>query len=211
MRSTTLIFFLIVGLIGCTNTDEPNSASSGDSDKVAQADPGGDVNSDLQSGSESSSGDDVLITLETPPEMICRAFIDCLRRGDHAKAEKFLSQESIAQTRKQSLDLAMPAGKDALYTISAPVFATSQQKIAFVSIEVTEPAEPNAPPQPFSMMLRNGSFGWKISGMMLGSESATQDLYSFENPLDVLRIKSMLEGDSRQARVPDAAGEYRLP
>ena len=209
MKTKLLIFMFAAALLGCAKTSDPNAATSGTGTSVAQSESAKGAETSPQTSPNPVAVDDALITVDTPPEVICRAFIDCLRRGDHSKAEKFLSQESITQTRKHSLDLAMPAGKDAQYTIDAPIFATNQQKIAFVSIEVTEPPESNVPPQSFSMMLRNGNFGWKIAGMMFGSESTSQDLYSFENPLDVLRIKSMLEGESRQARAPDVGGENR--
>lgn len=208
MKRCCATIVLLGLLVGCGQTQGPNEARVGTNDKTAKLDSARGMSVD--SSDSSTVSDDTPITVETPPETICRVFLDCLRNGEHSKAEKFLSQESIAQTRKQSLDLAMPAGKDAQYTISPPMYATSQQKIAFVSIGVSDPTAATSPPG-FSMMLKNGSFGWKIAGILFGADEATQDLYSFENPLDVLRIKSMLDGDARQARVEGNGGEIRRP
>jgi hypothetical protein len=132
-----------------------------------------------------------------------------LQHGQASYAEKLLSQESITNTRSHSLDLATPAGPGATYTISPPMYATTQQKIAFVLVEVHEGENSDGPTQPFTLMLRKGGYGWKISGIMLGSDSETQDLYSFENPLDVERIKSLVDGQQRQAAADDGQAAIR--
>jgi hypothetical protein len=201
MRFALLLVGVASLLAGCTTSTVPPSDGSSTSDTPAP--------STAEPGSESRQSIVESITVDTPPEMICRAFIECLRCGDAARAEKLMSQESITQTRKHALDLAMPAGPNASYSVGVPQYATSQQKIAFVSIDVHDPEAADANTQSFSMMLRNGNFGWKISGIMLGAEGTDQDLFSFENPLDVVRIKSMLDGEERQAMAPAESGGRR--
>lgn len=205
MKFQLALSVAIVCAAGCSQSNQPTTAGSRSPDQVATLrgeDSKDRAMSDAESDSATARG---AITVDSPPEDVCREFIECLRRGDSSRAEKFLSQESISQTRKHSLNLATPAGPGASYSIQPPMFATTQKKIAFVSIEVSETNHQSPEPQAFSMMLRNGSFGWKICGIMLGTQNSGQDLYSFENPMDVMRIKSMIDGDEQHVRAAQSA------
>jgi hypothetical protein len=59
------------------------------------------------------------------------------------------------------------------------------------------------------MMLRRGERGWKIAGMLLQSDGVSTDLVSFENPSDVVRIKSMLGTDSEPVREAEVRSTIR--
>ena len=188
MRPKLAFVALIAALFGCSKPEEPKAASSAAPDKVAHA----------ESTNSTTAIDATNFTIDTPPEIICRSFVEMLRKGENSSAEKLLSQDSIAQTRKHQLDLATPVGKDANYTVGDPMFATNQQKVAFVPVAVSDPGQAAAVSS-FSMMLRKGNFGWKITGIMLQADGESQDLFCFENPQDVLKMKSMIDGELRQA------------
>lgn len=207
MYTKFALLILMAIVVGCSQTEQPNAASSDSPDKVAIGPEEKTPTATPHDQSQPHAIDESLLTVDTSPEVICQAFIDFLRLGENSKAEKLLSQDSIAQTRKHKLDLATPAGKDAKYAIGQPSFATNQQKVAFVPVHVDAAGPETSADQSFSMMLKRGIYGWKITGIMLQTASENQDLYSFENPLDVLKIKSMIDGEVRQARLPVAGDQ----
>jgi hypothetical protein len=104
----------------------------------------------------------------------------------------------------------MPGGQDATYNIGEPSFATNEKKVAFVPVTPIEAQTGDASTQPFSLLLKKGKFGWKIVGISLPADDQSQELYSFENPLDVLKIKSLIDGEIRQARATENGELNRL-
>ncbi len=198
MRPKLIFVVLLAAIVGCTKSEEPKAASSISPDKVAHA----------ESANAPSTADVENFTVDTPPEIICRTFVEFLRKGENSNAEKYLSQESIAQTRKHQLDLATPVGPNANHVVGEPMYATNQQKVAFVPVAVTESGTPGATSPSFSLMLKKGTYGWKITGILLQADGESQDLFCFENPQDVLKIKGMIDGETRQARI-DTPGEEK--
>jgi hypothetical protein len=206
MNSRLFSIVLLSILVGCSG---PASTKSSPGDATTQASSTNDGVSASSSDGPSPVVDATSIAVDSPPETICRIFIDYLRLGENSKAEKLMTQEAISQTRKLELDLAAPAGPDANYAVGHAEFATNQQRIAFVPVVVTEGGD-SSDMQSFSMMLKFGDFGWKIAGIYLGAHSETQDLLSFENPQDVQRIKSMLESESHQEQAMASEKDHRL-
>jgi hypothetical protein len=207
MKPQLVWIVVLAAAVGCGTGNSPNTASSDQSDQVAEDLPPASVAP--RDGADAAAIDPSQFTIGTPPETICQAFVDLLRRGESGEAEKLLSQESMTQTRRHHLELALPAGPAARYEVGAALYATNQAKLAFVPVSLASEDSSSGGP-PMSMMLRYGKYGWKITGMLLTLEEQSQDLISFENPLDVVRIKSLIEGDVRQARVPGAdESEYR--
>ena len=69
-------------------------------------------------------------------------------------------------------------------------------------VEWWDPLADNAVRPDIDAVLVNGVRVSRGSRVRLrpGRRADAQDLLSFENPMDVLRIKSMIEGEERQAR-----------
>ena len=145
----------------------------------------------------------VSISIDSPPNDICRFFIERLREGDTSKAERLMTQKSILEARNKQLSLSTPVGPGAHYHLGETQYATSKKEVAFVPCEVIQTIDGESVSKEFSMMLKNGRTGWKIAGMLVPNlESQTQDLLSFENPDDVAQIKEMVDPESRQANLP---------
>ncbi len=183
-----LVFLCLIAVCGCsskpsgnsgggaTNTGDPHSSKAATTDQIAND------SKDAVSGIE--------LAIDSPPELVCHCFIDRLQHGNLLKAEKMLTQKAMQYIRECNLELSAPGGPDATYRYLTPEYATSQQKVAFVPCVVVE----NGDTQEFSLMLKRGEFGWKIAGMLMQMDKS-KDLFSFENPNDVARIKAMIGSD----------------
>ncbi len=185
MRSALfgIVVYSVLGICGCSNTTTTQTGSS----ESATESP----TTDSTSGT-SAAATEVKITVDALPETVCEHFINLLRAGDTDEAERFMTQKALAQIRSCELELSAPGGPKATYRYQPAEFASAKQEIAFVPCVVVDGGET----EQFSMMLRRGDVGWKIAGMLLQTDEAGADLVSFENPNDVVRIKSMLGLDS---------------
>jgi len=122
---------------------------------------------------------------ETDPAEVCRRFLQFTQAGQKSKAERLLTKTALRTTLAAGLELEPMGGPHCTFDVRQASFATTQSKVAQVSCEVTEPG---ADPARVTWMLRKQDTRWRISGLIVESETGQRDLLSFENPRDVARL-----------------------
>jgi hypothetical protein len=193
INKITLAVLCLIVVSGCAprSTDSPAGGATNTSDTP--------VPSSTEDQTAAGQADEIQLAIDSTPELVCEYFIGHLQRENLTKAERCLTQEAMTHIRACELELSAPGGPNAVYRFQPPKFASAKQTVAFVPCVVVD----NGQTDEFSLMLKHGEFGWKIAGMLLPDEHQSADLFSFENPVDVAKIKSMI-GES------DASIEHRV-
>ena len=124
--------------------------------------------------------------IQTTPEDVCQRFIDALQSGDQVTALQQLTQRAAIETKNADLEMQPLGDAQTEIEVMPAKFATSKQLVAQVDCRVTTPG---SDPAVVTWLMSRGASGWKISGMTVQLENGGLDLLSFENPLDVARIK----------------------
>jgi len=178
----------LVGWAGCNRGDQ--QAASTDAEpgpRTTVVDP------QPQTGSSPASAGLASLTPDSPPQDVCRQFLDLLRAGNHAEAELMLTKQALMETRRAQLELEAPGGPAAQFEIGQVRFATSKQEVAQVDCIVIDPAAGTTNNYTITWVMRRQPTGWKIAGMLLpGPTDGAHDLLSFENALDVTQIRQAL-------------------
>ncbi len=142
---------------------------------------------------------------DAAPDVVCRAFLDLLRSDKRLAAENLLTRSALAVTGRADLRLE-PLGSDAAkYELGQPQYATNKQVLAQVVCKITDEIDGEKFESDLTWMVRKQNEGWRISGIMIQLEAdQPQDLLSFENYDDVLKIKSSLSDEpvEYQAALP---------
>ncbi len=155
------------------------------------------------------------LSMNSSPEKVCQVFLRSLQSGDQISAQQLLTERAIIETSKANLELASPGSPDAVFEILPARYDTLKKRNAHVDCLVRQtPDAANHPPIKLTWILRRNSSGWKISGMAVSGDEDSIDMLSFENPIDVARIKnSVSDGDTaaeqRQAQSPRSDGHVK--
>lgn len=197
------VYFLMAGLIlfssGCGKSSSVADRDDGAQQSATAGNLSDPANSSTQTSTTITAATRPEITVDSTPAEVCAMFLAELSLSEVKRAEKLMTQEAVLQIRNCQLELGPPGGPTAEYRLGETQFASGQQRVAFVPCSVVDEYQT----QEFSMMLRHSPHGWKIAGMLFDSEDQGQDLFSFENPVDVAKIKSMMGQEVRQAALSD--------
>ena len=138
---------------------------------------------------------------ETDPAEVCRRFLLLTQAGEKNKAERLLTKAALRTTLAAGLELEPMGGPECTFHVQQASFATTQSKVAQVSCEVVDPG---SEPAKVTWMLRKQDVRWRISGLIVESDSGDRDLLSFENPRDVARLAGGNETSEPPARQASA-------
>ena len=148
-------------------------------------------------GSSPASRNEADLTIESSPQEVCREFLRALQKRDLVSAGQLLTSRAIVETHRANLELAFPGGENSSFEVCPPEYASSKQQMAQVDCIIRHPDD--SEPFRLSWMMKLQRSGWKISGMTFqNDQNGSIDLLSFENPLDVARIKSAVSDDSSE-------------
>lgn len=197
-RNSGLAVGLLLLLTGCggNSTTAPETTQAGAQDAAAlpsvttvppsAAEP-------IPSPALAVHGD---LPVDAGPDEVCRKFLECLKQSERSAAEKLLSKRALTHTKRANLNLESPGSETAEFIVEPPRFATNKKELATVDCLVRDSLHGQAIESKLSWMLRLEPAGWRICGMILEMEdSHSMDLLSFENPLDVERIKATLSAE----------------
>ena len=209
--SVAFVFLLMPGFYGCNSEtpDEP-AASSLNELQPAQKETEETTSVSAKPTIESSPAapKSVLPPKDADPEIVCKAFLALLQKGNRVAAENLLTRSALAVTGRADLQLEPIGTESATYELGAPLYATNKQKLAQVACKIVDVVDGEKSESELTWLVRKQKEGWRISGILLQMEAnQPQDLLSFENYNDVLKIKSSLVGDDsggqRQAAAPN--------
>lgn len=130
--------------------------------------------------------------INTPPEDVCKQFIELLNRSDSKHFELLLTSAALNVSNKLNFSLPPLADEHATVEVGEPQFSTIREKLCFVDCQIKDAVSTD-----LTMMLRNSKKGWRIAGMMVEGEIAgAKNLLSFENLTDVTQISESLQVSS---------------
>jgi len=126
------------------------------------------------------------------PERLCQHFMELLQNNDSIKAETLLTRMSQMNTTKEELELKAIGGPTAKFSVGQVRYATQKKELAQVDCKVTDTSSDDPFEMEMTWVVKRNKKSWRISGVMLQlEEDAKIDLLSFENLVDVRRIKSI--------------------
>ena len=127
--------------------------------------------------------------INTPPEHVCKQFVELLNRGDSKHFELLLTPAALNVSNKLNFSLPPLADEHAKIEVGVPQFGTIREKLCFVDCKITDTESTD-----LTMMLRNSKKGWRVAGMMVEGETVnSKNLLSFENLTDVGQIRESLQ------------------
>ena len=134
----------------------------------------------------------VLPSADTPPDVVCKQFLELLNLEDANSFELLLTPAALNVANRLKFHLPPIADAATKFTVAEPAYGTIREKLCFVDCKFDD-AE-NVENSTLTVMMRKTRSGWRIAGMMVdGEQTGTQNLLSFENSKDVLQIKSSVE------------------
>jgi len=209
--SVGLACFVLAGLSGCGGDKKEGEAARNASDQKQQR---ADTETTSVAASkptiETSPADPKsdLPPQNAPPDVVCQTFLALLQSNKRMAAENLLTRTALAVTGRADLQLEPLGSHLAKYELAEPLYATNKLELAQVACKVIDVIDGERTESELTWLVRRQNEGWRISGIMLQLEAdKPQDLLSFENYNDVLKIKSSLVGDDsggeRQASAAD--------
>lgn len=207
------VLFYVLGIaliatLGCQNQgDVVHNQDSDDSNPESKKAPETKVVSSTKSPIAESPAKAIVPEAEADeiqPADVCEAFVKALVKNDSIVAGQNLTRQALFETRRAELELGPPGSEKAEYKIGKTFYATSKKKVAQVECFVAEPD--SSVPSKLLWILKRENTGWKIAGMMAYGEDVTPDLVSFENRVDINRIKEALESPSSEIQQNDSNG-----
>ncbi|MEL7496247.1 MAG: hypothetical protein AAFN77_01465 [Planctomycetota bacterium] len=209
LLAPALLVMFAVLTIGCgPATEEPGgdgSASNTGSDtdevsSVTPTDPESAIISPAKLDANSKKYDQ-------SPSAVCQRFMDLLQSGNRIGAENLMTRAALTNITSLGLKLEPMGGPKAKYTIGDVTYATNRNKLAHVDCVINETIDGETISMKIAWQARESNDCWRISGVILEKEDGNGlDLLSFENIVDVSKIKSMAseevldEAPTRQAK-----------
>ena len=130
------------------------------------------------------------LTVDTAPTVICEKFIVAVRSRDNRGWEKLLTQMAERHIRAANLEMQIPGGPKSECSVGKATFNSARQDIAIVPCVVEQVEDGSHHSFEISYLLKKKNVGWRISGIIVPTESGSSDLLSFENTDDVAQIKA---------------------
>lgn len=195
---TTALFVAV----GCTGSATPEDGESITPDEDAVASNASTSVAIAQATNQPSpaAGVSNLPPVDAPPEEVCQKFMDLLQAGNRLAAENLLTRTALVVTEESGLHLEPMGGPTAVYSVTDVRYATNKQKLAQVECLVSDDEDGMHFEMPITWFVRKQRTGWRISGVLLEIEPGqAPDLLSFENAIDVVRMKAMAGEDVMEA------------
>lgn len=196
-------------MVGCNSGDKPEGdkpAAESDSNAVSAKTNSVPTSSApnivspalAQSNSSVSESNDDL-----GPAEACERFMSLLQSGQRIGAENMLTRVALTITKKADLNLEPIGGEDATFKIGDVRSATIKNKLAYVDCVVSSKIDGLTEELKLTWLVRKQGTGWRISGVMLPAENeASPDLLSFENIVDVTRMRNWVSSDVIEGDLP---------
>ena len=126
------------------------------------------------------------------PKQLCQRFMELLQNNDSIKAKTLLTRISQMNTTKEELELKSIGGPSAKFSVGQVRYATQKKELAQVDCKVVDTSDDDPFEMEMTWVVKRNKKSWRISGVMMQlEEDAKIDLLSFENLIDVRRIKSI--------------------
>ena len=118
--------------------------------------------------------------------------MELLQNNDSIKAKTLLTRISQMNTTKEELELKSIGGPSAKFSVGQVRYATQKKELAQVDCKVVDTSDDDPFEMEMTWVVKRNKKSWRISGVMMQlEEDAKIDLLSFENLIDVRRIKSI--------------------
>ncbi|MEM7783225.1 MAG: hypothetical protein AAF939_18300 [Planctomycetota bacterium] len=132
------------------------------------------------------------LSQDSTPSQVCQKFMTLLQNGNRIGAENLLTRAALTSTSREGLVLEPLGGPDSKYEFGETRYATNKQNLAQVDCKINDFSDGSPFEMELTWVIRKQATGWRISGVMLELEPGkVKDFLSFENSLDVIRMKQM--------------------
>lgn len=137
----------------------------------------------------------------TPGEIVA-AFLNAARSGDDQTATLLLTSKARSETEREGLVLDPPGTPSMRFEIGKIEISPEDASAAYVNSVWSETETKSEQTFEVVWVLRKESQGWRIAGMAAETTAGTQPVFlNFEDPQDLLRIKSEVDGEPEPAVV----------
>lgn len=136
------------------------------------------------------------------PGEIVAAFLNAARGGDDQTATLLLTAKARSETEREGLVLDPPGTPSMRFEIGKIEISPEDASAAYVNSVWSETESKSEQTFEVVWVLRKETNGWRIAGMAAETVAGAQPVFlNFEDPQDLLRIKSEVDGEPEPAVV----------